>query len=1354
MKFPPVPADLPDPLADWAQDFATALNQGLDEVELAVFNQVSCALTTISEGLSKEALAQAAYEQIVATAYAGIEYKDITVRVTGTASIVAVSAFMNIEGGVMMSPTNGTQGIVGNLNVLGVPLGKVNAFVSYFDEFGNPTYSICGEILLEFGPVKLGRSAFTMDCPGCTDKVIESFQDLGTYLAQDYVLSILYQLDPALADDSLSTAQLLSALSDDQKQDFFSLMVSSPPALASGGATQAYQRFLVSIVDSVIPRMAACSTFAPEIFGFDLSGGTPISSDVFYAGPKNPEDASEGLEMVAYSQFSPFNRVVGAIPTGGALLTFLPPPDSATLGVRANLPSYGTLLDEVFSGLPVEEQLARNFERFSQNLVMTSSYELSPFGMTLGVVASRIIPPSFDQHPLNPNFAYQPPQVRNPDLPDRIDILQASIKGPNDEIFLADINWTGREDDFMALFAELNPHYEEIEAANLELQDDYFPHGGFLGAAFMSWPRFIVEGVSADDLRTLFSNNGQTFIERKDAAGSIFNQFTQTREVGHLSWYFPFPNPPSAALADGSFPASITELWEELSTLDLSDEANRDQLLDIYPSELMFIEGKVDTSLLGIPLQEGRIRLDPDLGLFEIEALNQPDSWFSKLTGGGSSTCTFTITVVQEPAVDVATDILDRMERNEITAAEAMEEMGARAPKVSFYKELDTVHIPDPFYNALLDEDQTLNDADEILFTIYNFEIFGYSPFYDPDAETSTPLGRAQRDGGFGVSGRLSFNRYGLSIDSGQTSFAILPLEPDPVLGIPGIQAQIDDASVRFDDPALTQLLPTFDTLSVDLSLLTTERTFAFSAEFDQKSYGAFFTVVPVTGDTIPIKFAAALEQEQSGLDFAIGPARLSSAFFAPDMILTLHGDSFEDPFTLCTCPDWTASATIERPGFVLQDRDSDETLVSITAPDGASFSSGITVRGDEDGLQSIEIAALPTNVVIDLFPEREDDALFNKSFTIGTDGTASLEISESGDFEVELTLSDTFEIFGVSCDAGSSIKVSESGFRVEGTASTIPLGALGSIEPLTAGEPLGFILEGSSQGIDFLIQPARIDLDGLPLELAIQIMGDETGEAFSISTYKEWNATVELTELGLQATYGNAPTLFKVQPAVSGATLTSTTLSGDGFNSIEFEASFDGDVDFTLFEATDAEATLSNLALGNGAVAYSNLDGFTLSFSAAEGSLAAGSSLAVDLGTIPSVGTVGKGDDTMGPLLEVDGGSFDFAYSDGSFSLSYDSPELSLLDGKIDGITTNLQSLSLSASREGTLGLEFTIENPVNLFGNQLKLSSGTHAASGNLSASGASGGFNASLALNTGVEFSGGSAQSVGSALRGRNH
>src|SRR5207302_11481804 len=190
---------------------------------------------------------------------------DVTVKLTGTFSHAAVSTVLSASAGVVLS-SSGSAGVVGTLNMMGVPVGTLKEFIAVTDSRGNLNPSLCGEVVLAVGPIDVGTVNMKMACDGCASSLLGSFGSLITCMGDIQARAVLARVKPSVTN--LPVTQAIALLNNSEKVSFIASVFSQPPVPGL------YNCFLNSASNSVLnfsPFFQYCGEVKPKLFGFSLS---------------------------------------------------------------------------------------------------------------------------------------------------------------------------------------------------------------------------------------------------------------------------------------------------------------------------------------------------------------------------------------------------------------------------------------------------------------------------------------------------------------------------------------------------------------------------------------------------------------------------------------------------------------------------------------------------------------------------------------------------------------------------------------------------------------------------------------------------------------------------------------------------------------------------------------------------------------------------------------------------------------------------------------------------------------------------------------------------------------------------
>lgn len=972
-SVPGVPSDLPEPLPDWAEVFQEQLEENMNALELGLYNTMICFPGIQDLPDTHEAVVDFFWGMIRDTAYAGVPYEDITLRLEGSFSYTGVSTFASVTAGVMIS-TSGATGVQGSINVFGIPFGFIRGFTTNFDAYGNYSPAFCGELVAAVGPLELGRGGILWDCPGCEERFFNAFPNLANALTAPYALAIMESVAPGLAVPGNSLESNLLLLDADERMSFVAEVLNQPPTLSGGQVTTAFREFLVELGNSLAPRMVSCAATQPKLFGFSLNGDNALMSSIAYFGPEDPENIDENSQFLyAYGlAFSPFQMTAqtlfSATGVGAILGTFVPAVDQARFTSIVGMPMPGTLLNQALT-LPGPEFIDTQFRNYINNAVDTFEYQLAPLGLELSRASGRLLYPSYDHHPAG-NNPRVPPWERGLNLPTRLDVLLAALNGPGGENLLGDPFWKGTTAEVGALFEG-----EDFGAETLHLRDDYFPHGGLLGAATVDMPALITRGLPENFATVINPDMEEGLLEWLEAVGEFLGYLSETDGAGQLGYYIPAPNPPGL-LTDG-FPASPGELMNRLRAFDPVGE-----FAELYPIDRAFFLGEAEITVLGLPLSQGHLALVPGDGQFEFQADILPDTWLSDLFGSASLLAEMKLgedsdlplnDVVQELSgllqefldahnqEPTPSDVQDFLPDFLATLLHALER---RLPRVGLEANLEMT-IPEVLEPFLWTEGQAAA------------QLFGFTPRFDPAAPGETPYDIARRNGGIGFRGQFTVGYQGFfGIDIEDASVAILGAGGATPRYISNLSAPSGSyGSFAFEDVTLffdTQLDP-----GGNLAVMRGSVT--------PPDFGPLFRVENLAGGEW--LSGSVLIRESGGLPVAemlFDPAQLVLPMFG-NATAMIYGDDPESPWGFS--PDGPWSFTLEIPGTLEFQNpleilggglgDGDPVLV-VEPADGAT---GFLAELSGTGLDDVQLrVTIPPGLSVTAFPGQPHEVTYTSS--------------------------------------------------------------------------------------------------------------------------------------------------------------------------------------------------------------------------------------------------------------------------------------------------------------------------------------------------------------------------------------
>jgi len=948
------------------------------------------------------------YQKIVEAAYAGLPCPDATVKLTGTFSHAAVSTALSATGGIVLS-TTGAAGLVGSINVMGVPVGRTESYVAGTDNRGDPNPSFCGDSLLAIGPLELGQMKSKFECPGCVTGVLSAFGQLTGCMADQTLRAVLARVAPRVLDRP--TQQALAALNDSEKLAFVGQVFSMPPVPGLGGCFAAAAR---TVADSFQPSFALCGQAIPKLFGI------PLSAELV-----DVSAAATRTSLAAGFSFSPsfvINNLLLCAGSGGLFCQpIFPALDNASMGFGLGFPDLAEAVVGGFEGKFSSPQALGDFARegfdhMLANATFTIGYEINPFGFKLADAEARVILPNLTAHPARPGFRYVRPEDRTPALPSRLTVALTALERG----FLAQPLWKGTADDLFQIFPEGSPERSQLQQARVNFQTDYFPHGGILGAARLAMPRMIVDAPPLAAIRTVSDPSADVFERLGAAADLIGNYVLQTSEVGSLAFYVPAPNPPFFADAGGN-PLSPRDLLGSLASFDPSQI----QVGSVYPFEQFFMSGYLDGRLLGVPVGRAEVVAVPAGGgngpFFRVRAGVPTGSWLRSFLD--SANLSFEIRQSPpRPIEDVFTEFRDqitRLQQNGGTAAEVATVVNRVAtsladglPKVSMDLSVDRFRIPDPLTNLL-----TTGSA--------SARLVAYSPRFNPAFPGTGPFAEATRLGGIAFKGQFRFANL-VTIDNAE-----LAVFPSDVVALPNLAGRFSVPQLGIPGLALHDATFDFNTLPAAGAPFLAASGAIDPIRINNPLNGArLLSVVPLSANAsrIAARFSMvrAVNNSIQG-SFAVDPSRIDMPMLGNGLSLRIHGAKTNDAFSFSTTGPWNASASLA--GQLSVREPGGRELLRIGSTAGEFFAS---VAGNGLALNSLVVSNLPTGLTVTVFPGES----FAQQLTLGAAGRASLAIHGDGTFQLTAELGQALQFSGLPTPglrAGATLSVNQNGLVLSG---------------------------------------------------------------------------------------------------------------------------------------------------------------------------------------------------------------------------------------------------------------------------------------------------------------------------------
>jgi hypothetical protein len=596
-----------------------------------------------------------AWEIVRDRAYAGLTCLDVTLVVTATFSYTCVSSFATVTGGVTVS-TAGSVGVLGWLNIFGMRVGRLRGFFTLTNATGGVDPSICGDLRFVMGPLELGNLSFRYQLIGgltdLTDSIIRAARQLSESLVRDLLAQVIptptHELVTLLTRLGLGT--LIVDMGTGLRDDVLMQLEPARSALQvianeGHGNNRELARSAIARIDEIarVSKLLRNPHAALDTLTMQQASGLMARLLSTEAERINPDELGNCLRIVlegAWNAYNPSIVLCGkvapklfGIPFGGDMIavqgwstktelgakfTFSPlyllgrvfpiadlfsGMDTASFGFILSLPDPFALLDEDPHGFllgpnEVAGFLERGFRYLLNNSLFQITYKISPLGLELLNTVWRATLPDLTRHPERRTVPWKPPEDRGANLPSRLELLTTALERG----VLEDLSWRGTADDLRAL-----EFSGERSTQGLSLTQDYFPHGGFIGAARLTAPRALVATPPLDDLSTMVDQSKPLLARAQAAARVIRDYLLRTEHMGSLAFYVPAPNPPAVLLDDPH--TTVEALLDAMARR----EVPFNQLEDWadYRHDLAFFRGNLRGQLLGIPLGEASIDVVP-----------------------------------------------------------------------------------------------------------------------------------------------------------------------------------------------------------------------------------------------------------------------------------------------------------------------------------------------------------------------------------------------------------------------------------------------------------------------------------------------------------------------------------------------------------------------------------------------------------------------------------------------------------------------------------------------------------------------------------------------------------------------
>ena len=986
-------------------------------------------------------------QAILDAGYAGIACPDLTVKVQGSFTQAGVSGWLNVVGGGVFS-TTGAVGLVGGMRIFGIEVGHFDGFFIGTDSNGEPNPSLCGDLELIIGPLSASEAKVAYTCEGCTTRFSQAFSNLAACLlsptseiAGEAIDFILARVAPELFAQLGRNALL--ALDDVQKAGFMAEVFSRVPENAS--FSSCFRDFFVSVLEGINPELQFCAEGA-KIFGFDvpLGFGSPFTfREARFAATKN--------QLAGGAVFSP-TKLLSLMVSNWFLLGFvfdnLPQLDNAAFGMSTSYPDPTQFLLDGLNGEFENEESLLDYGRAAfldslENTAFPFSYQWFPFGIETVNLQGRFIPPNLVNHPLAAGSQWNGPpgepgpngELPETDVPSRVEVLLAARET---EQSLASPLWHGDAEDLHQIFDPQSAEAAVVRDRQLSLLEDYFPHGGFVGAGLLAMPNSMAE--SNPPVWSILEDDSDGRVGQLQRLGAYIQEnILGTTEMGELAFYLPAPNPPLLATLPDEVHDPL-DLWQSLGQIIPEQFEN---LPEIYSGQWGFVSGRFNGQLLGIDFGDAIIEgqggdlASGEGGQMIIRGQGNADSWVAQLLG-------FSMPPELTAVLTSPTPRPPRQEAEALIAAirsvEALGETGISEtsfgeirnqllgfytdhfPKASFQTKVEDWAIPPLLVDAFAGTDPLFDVTSSL-------ELRAYTPFFDPDVEGENPLARVQREGG--IMGRYTGSIGGLfdvvNLELGVTYGDVLPGQVTP---FPGLAGETKLVSARESALPLRDL-----TLHFHTAPITALPNIEVSGVMDPITLPLTgLTLRPLDSDASTLSGRVVLGRDEEGemqAQYLASPAVIEGSFLpladspqAPRLIL--HGATRADDFSYSIDGPWSQSVTVENGLRIVETA----SFGLLSIPDTSAVS--VTFTGD--GLSGASIEAVWDDPVsLNVFP----DAAFALPLTLQTGRFAIDKAGNIAAFTGELVGDLALELAGALPSFirdGATVSLSDEGLTFTGT--------------------------------------------------------------------------------------------------------------------------------------------------------------------------------------------------------------------------------------------------------------------------------------------------------------------------------
>ena len=404
--FPLLPWDVH---TDWATNVIDSFTEGLNGMRTALADALQAALQAAA-GEGRTPL-EAVYE----AAYGGVKCVDITIQLKGTFTYAPVSVALSGTGGAVAS-TTGAAGLLGSINLFGLPIGWGELFFTVTDEQGRINPAVCGQARAALGPLDLGQMCMNFQGPS-VDGTLQALAGFMGGMAGDldptirgFITNVAYKRLVLTNGIPIATTPLTSffgptnaALLTAQEQvavmasilDVSQFIQSANNPQAWATLYEAALDLILAIHDTNNPSLMLCGEVDPRLFGFSLTGGNALVSASFLANKTN---------LAGTFSFSPsyvFGNLAFALPTLGMVNNVVPALDQAGMGFRIPPPELSKPTLRLLT-TNAAQFAADQLDRVLDGATLTAFYEINPLGLKLASAQGRVVLPTVAHHPDNP----------------------------------------------------------------------------------------------------------------------------------------------------------------------------------------------------------------------------------------------------------------------------------------------------------------------------------------------------------------------------------------------------------------------------------------------------------------------------------------------------------------------------------------------------------------------------------------------------------------------------------------------------------------------------------------------------------------------------------------------------------------------------------------------------------------------------------------------------------------------------------------------------------------------------------------------------------------------------------------